>query len=382
MLTPEGCAARRDRLWAALPRPCDALILGDPQSLIYFANYAPSPFVFRSSDAAAVLVLEPGRATLVADAMVKPYLDRACVDEVVAPVWYDGKHAAPHRKLLVAGAALGVLERLKGGARFGIESSGVPAAVEAPFRHSAPKAAWLALDDLVRSLRRAKDPDEVALLRRSALAGEAGHAAAMERIKPGMTELDAFLVVQRAATEAAGEPVIVYGDFASGPRCETDRGGPPTARRIEPGDLFLLDYSVVVHGYRADFTNTFAVGGPPTSAQRDLFAACVEALALGEAALRPGVAARSVDAAVRGFFADRGLTHAYPSHTGHGLGLSHPEPPYFVPESDETVVSGDVVAIEPGLFVAGVGGMRFERNYLVTADGFETLTHHRITLEP
>ena len=382
MLTPAGCAARRKRLWDALPRPCDALILGDPQSLIYFANYAPSPFVFRTSDASAALILEPDRATLVADAMVKPYLDRAHVDEVVAPVWYDGKHAAPHRKARLVTTAREVLSKVGGSSRFGIEAADVPAGIEAWLRKARPDAAWVALDDIVRGLRRAKDPDEVALIRRSVLAGEAGHAAALERIKPGMSELDAYLVVQNAAVEAAGEQVIVYGDFASGSRCETDRGGPPTRRTIEAGDLFLLDYSVIVHGYRADFTNTFAVGGPPTPAQRDLFSACVEALTLGEAALRPGVAARDVDRAVRGYFAAKGLGEAYPSHTGHGLGLSHPEPPYFVPESDETVVAGDVVAVEPGLFVPGVGGMRFEHNYLVTPDGYETLTRHRITLEP
>ncbi len=76
------------------------------------------------------------------------------------------------------------------------------------------------------------------------------------------------------------------------------------------------------------------------------------------------------------------LENAFPSHSGHGLGLSHPEPPYFVRDSTDTVLAGDVVAIEPGLFVDGVGGMRFEQNYLVTADGFEKLTHHRLTLEP
>ena len=85
MLTTEGCAQRRRRLWDRLDGACEALILGDPQSLIYFANYAPSPFVFRSCDAAAVLVLERERATLVADSMVKAYLAHAHVDEVVAP---------------------------------------------------------------------------------------------------------------------------------------------------------------------------------------------------------------------------------------------------------------------------------------------------------
>ena len=99
-------------------------------------------------------------------------------------------------------------------------------------------------------------------------AGEAAHAAALKEIKPGMTELDAYLVVQNAAMKELGERVIVYGDFASGPRTATDKGGPPTSRVIEPGDLLLLDFSVVVDGYRSDFTNTFAVGGGPTPEQR------------------------------------------------------------------------------------------------------------------
>ena len=67
MLTAEGCAARRERLWGALPAPCDFLIVGDPSHLMYFAGYAPSPFVFRTVESGALLLLEPGRATLVAD---------------------------------------------------------------------------------------------------------------------------------------------------------------------------------------------------------------------------------------------------------------------------------------------------------------------------
>ena len=201
-------------------------------------------------------------------------------------------------------------------------------------------------------------------------------------MKPGMTELDVALLVQSAAGRGAGERVIVYGDFASGPRTATDKGGPPTSRKIEPGDLLLLDFSVVVDGYRGDFTNTFAVGRPPTPRQRELFEACVAALEAGESALKPGAPARGVDQAVRAAFRERGLEHAFTSHSGHGLGLGHPEPPYFVAESDETIVAGDVVAIEPGLYIPGEGGMRFERNYLITADGFETLTHHRIAIEP
>jgi Xaa-Pro aminopeptidase len=236
------------------------------------------------------------------------------------------------------------------------------------------------LGPVIRPLRRSKDPDELDVLRHSMRAGEAAHAAALAMVEPGLTELDAYQIVQRAAIEALGEPAIVYGDFASGSRCETERGGPPTSRTIERGDLLLLDFSVVVAGYRGDFTNTFAVGAGPTPRQRELFEACVGALRAGEAVLRPGTPGRAVDAAIRALFAYLGLEHAFLSHSGHGLGLGHPEPPYFVPESGDTLVAGDVVALEPGLYVEGVGGMRFERNYHVTADGFETLSNHEIRI--
>ena len=67
-------------------------------------------------------------------------------------------------------------------------------------------------------------------------------------------------------------------------------------------------------------------------------------------------------------------------HAGHGLGLTHPEAPFFVPKADETLLAGDVVTLEPGLYVADVGGIRIEHNYLVTGTGFERLSNHTIAL--
>ncbi len=93
------------------------------------------------------------------------------------------------------------------------------------------------LDPVIRKLRRAKDPDELALIRRSVRAGEAAHAAAIAEIRPGVTELDAFLMVQAAAIRELGEQVLVYGDFVSGPQCENEQGGPPSQRVIELRDL-------------------------------------------------------------------------------------------------------------------------------------------------
>jgi Xaa-Pro aminopeptidase len=380
MLTAEGCAARRERLWGALPTSCDVLIVADPEHLVYFAGYAPSPFVFRTVESGALLLLEPGRSALVGDNLLGPFLDRAFADEVIAPAWYEGVRSTPHRRSLLVASALGRLAAMPGN-RVGVEPASVPAGVVEGLRAARPGLEIVDLGPIIRPLRRSKDPDELEVLRRSMRAGEAAHAAALAEVRPGMTELDAYQVVQRAAVDELGEAAIVYGDFASGPRCATERGGPPTSRTIERGDLLLLDFSVVVAGYRGDFTNTFAVGAGPTPRQRELFEACVGALRAGEAVLKPGTPGRAVDAALRAHFASLGLEHAFLSHSGHGLGLGHPEPPYFVPESSDSLVAGDVVALEPGLYIEGVGGMRFERNYLVTADGFETLSNHEIRIE-
>ena len=239
----------------------------------------------------------------------------------------------------------------------GLELGSVPAGV----LEERSTATIVDLDPVIRPLRRAKDADEIAVLRRSMRAGEAAQAAALAEAKPGMTEREIYLLVERAAVEELGEQVIVYGDFASGPRCATEKGGPPTSRVIEPGDLLLLDFSVIVDGYRGDFTNTFAVGGGPTPQQRELFDACVGAINAGEAALRPNARARDVDAAVRNSLKPLKFDHLFTSHSGHGLGLGHPEPPYFVPGIHDGVLQvGDVVALEPGLYLEGVGGMRYE----------------------
>src|SRR4051794_30647362 len=266
MLTSEGCRTRRRRLWAAVPEDVETLVVTSPESLIYLAGYAPSPFVFNTVESAAALVLCRDRSILIADNLLKSFLDRSFADEVIALEWYTGKKSAPPRRQRVAEA---VQERVpsKPGRRVGVESPG-PGSIGLGGEGS------FILDPVIRGLRRTKDPDEIALIRESARAGEAAHAAAMARVKPGITELDAFLVVQEAATREYGEQVLVYGDFASGPRIVTDRGGPPTGRKIGGGDLLLLDFSVVVHGYRTDFTNTFVVGGEPTPRQVEMYRNC------------------------------------------------------------------------------------------------------------
>lgn len=380
MLTAAGCRARRDRLWNSLETRPDWIIIRDPQHLMYFAGYYQSPFEFRSTNAGAMLVLgSDGSSTLVADNLVEGYARDTHVDNVVTPIWYRGKESAPHREAMLVSS---VLDHMKNcpGQRIGFEAAQVPVGVLEGLRSARGSLELVDADPTIHKLKRQKDDDELELIRLSMHAGEVGQAAALGHVKPGMTEMDVFWLVEEAVQRAAGRQARLYGDFVSGPRCE-NVGGAPTDRVIEKGDLVLADFSVVVGGYRGDFANTFVCGAKPNADQRRLYEACIDAITAGEQAARAGRPAREIDAAVRESFAAKNLAETFTSHSGHGLGLGHPDPPYLVPESTDTLMAGDIIAIEPGQYIKGVAGMRYERNYLVTEDGVECLSHHELQIE-
>jgi Xaa-Pro aminopeptidase len=361
-------------LWAAVEDNADAILVCEPRHVTYLSGYYPSPFEFRAVNAAAYLLLDRGRATLFADNVLAPYANAADVDEVALSRWYDGKRSAPNRRGLLCRDILGELCRR--GSRLACDAASVPLALADALRSQRPDVEFVAIEPILQHLQRSKDADELEFLRRSARAGEAGHAAARREARPGTSELELFQLVQQAAQNAASEQVLVYGHFLSGPRCELI-GGAPTTRQIEQGDPVLLDFSVVIGGYRAALAATFVCGAEPSAEQRGLHRACLEALASGEALLRAGTECRAVDGAMRASFA--GLAQNFLSQGGHGLGLGHPDPPYVVPESKDTLVAGDVITLEPGQYVAG-SGVRVGRSYLITDTGHELLSPHELSL--
>jgi Xaa-Pro dipeptidase len=366
MLTAEGCRQRRQRFWQCLdPRPeGDYLLLADPIHLMYLANFWVDPFSLGGGTRGYLLVRRDGHAKLIHDNMLPASVQQAHVEERRVVSWYDmqapahgPRQLAPLAEVNPAGAGLRIHDRV-----------------------GDPYAATVI--NTLAGLRRRKDPDEIDVLRQCMRATEAGHAWARANVRPGMTELDVYCGVNTACIQAAGRAVIVYGDFAVSPGPER-RGGPPTGRVLQAGDMFILDFSVVIAGYRSDFTNTLVVGAEPKPEQRRLFDQCVAAMAAGEKELRGDAECLTVYRAVRGVFEQAGVAEHFPlaHHAGHGLGLSHPEAPYMVRQATETLRAGDVVTLEPGLYVPGVGGIRIEHNYLITESGSERLSNHTIALK-
>lgn len=363
MLTAEGCRQRRQRLWNRLDPPPDSdhLRLSDPIHLAYLANFFVDPFSLGAGFGGYLLLRKDGHAKLLHDDRMPHSVTEAHVEERTVVPWYDGQ--APAR----SPRQLALLQT-------------VNPALEGLRIHDRPGDPYAAtVIRTVAEMRRQKDPDEVALLRRCMRAGEAGQAWARANVHPGMSELDVYCGVNSACIQSAGQAAIVYGDFAVSPGPER-RGGPPTSRVLETGDMLILDFSVVLGGYRSDFTNTLVVGRDPTPDQQRLYELCVQAMAAGEKELAAERSCRTVYEAVRGAFDRAGAARHFPHHAGHGLGLTHPESPFFVREANETLLAGDVVTLEPGLYVPGIGGIRIEHNYLITLRGYERLSNHTIAL--
>jgi Xaa-Pro aminopeptidase len=375
MLTAAGCLSRRQRLFASLPAEVEVVLATSPETIGWLSGFSASPFVFRSQGAtAALLVRRDGTATLFVDSLQDVFAERALSVEVVQPVWYRCVEAAGDRRD-VSYQPLADLLGTVGGARgkVGLEANHCPASL------AARSPGFVDVSPTMLRLRRTKDADEIAQIQQCLDVATAALNATRAAVRPGWTELDLFRHVVETANAAAGETVVVYGDFVCGAGSEAG-GGPPGRRRVESGHLILLDFSVVIRGYRGDFASTFVCDGEPQPRWRELERACLDGMAQAIPRLRPGVAAAAIHDSVVSLFAERGVAALYPHHTGHGLGLGHPEAPFLVPASDETLTIGDVVTLEPGLYERGVGGMRFEHTFAITADGATQLTSHPLGL--
>ncbi|VAX35630.1 Aminopeptidase YpdF (MP-, MA-, MS-, AP-, NP-specific) [hydrothermal vent metagenome] len=391
MLTQEGCHARQQRLWNAVPDDVEWLLIADPRHVLYLSNFLVHPLSFSGGERGLLLLEREGEVSLLADNFTirsstgTPFVDREVIEN-----WYDHKNSVINRDHALLAAVKKVSEQLYG-RKGAVEAEWLPLGAWDVLgldheSHSVSREAGevrkaersIDLGTLLRELRRQKEPDEIALMKKCMTACNAGHARAMEIVKPGISELDIYREVQSAAIAAAGCPALVYGDFRATNAITPKAGGLPTNYVLQEGDLFILDYSVVINGYRSDFTNTIAVG-KPTDEQEKLFQLCLSAMKGAESQLQAGASAQKVYQAASQPIEEAG----YPPlghHAGHGLGLGHPEPPILTPESRDTLLAGDVITIEPGLYIEGIGGIRIEHNYLITETGYEVLSNHNISL--
>jgi len=341
---------RRERLAALLEEPL--LVAGPPYVLGGQANVRYLTGLQSSN--AAVLVEPDGTTTLYSDFR---YASRAREIEGVAFV-------ETARNLLQAIGELLAEQRI-GFEEQHVSYAGYRTLVDAGV-DAVPRSG------LVESLRAVKDDAEIASLRRAAaLSDEVFAALARERFA-GRSERELAWWVERSFREAGAEGVAFDTVVAAGPTASSPHAEPGSAP-IEQGVLVTIDAGCVLDGYCSDCTRTFAVG-EVSERLRGLHALCLEAQLAGLAAVAPGVHGRDADAASRTAIDDAGLGWAYGHGLGHGVGLQVHETPVLRPESADVLAPGNVVSVEPGIYLPGDAGVRIEDLVLVTEDGCERLT--------
>jgi len=225
---------------------------------------------------------------------------------------------------------------------------------------------------LVEALRAVKEPHELDAIRRATDATNAAYARLAEEQFSGRTEKELVWRMEELFHACGADGCAFPVDIAAGPTAASPHAVPGD-RVVQEGDLVMVDSGVTLDGYCSDCTRTFAVGEVADSL-RQIYDVCREAQQAGLEAVGAGVATRDADAAARAVITDAGYGENFGHGLGHGIGLLVHEAPGVRPESEDVFKAGNVVTVEPGIYLSGVAGVRIEDLVVVTDDGCDVLT--------
>jgi Xaa-Pro aminopeptidase len=225
--------------------------------------------------------------------------------------------------------------------------------------------------DLVEELRAHKDTEEIERIAAAASLTDDVYRWALERGLAGSTERDVARSCEARIRELGAEPsfppIVAAGANGALPHAE------PEDREIGEGELVVFDMGALLDGYCSDCTRTFATGEPGDEA-RQVYELVQRAQAAALEAVRPGTGARDVDSAAREMIEAAGHGERFGHGTGHGVGLEVHEAPRVAASSEEELGEGNVITVEPGVYVPGRFGVRIEDLVVVTADGPRNLS--------
>jgi Xaa-Pro aminopeptidase len=351
-LPPIGYAGRPDAVRAALDGR--TLLVSTPSNIRWLTGFGGS---------LGWVVVAPDRVTLVTDGR---YEERAA----------DGFARAGVAAEVVAGRTRPELRELV------VTTAGTGRTVLAEADHLS-HAAWtdfvkdLALepdDGTITRLRRVKDDGELARIARAAEIADTVLPEVVPMLAERPSERDVRDELDRrmrglGADGLSYEPIVASGPvYAARPHHETGR------RTIVDGDTVIIDVGALVDGYHSDMTRTFVVG-EPSARQLEIYELVRAAQQAGLDAVAPGLTARELDATCRRIFEESGYGDWFIHGTGHGVGLDIHEPPFAAKVTEDELVLGDVVTVEPGLYRGGFGGIRIEDLVTVTPTGCRRFTH-------
>lgn len=257
--------------------------------------------------------------------------------------------------------------------RVGLEAEHVSWASQRRWSTLLDPAELVATSGMVEALRAVKDDGEIVRIAAAAAIADSALAEVAPMLEEGVTESEFALALDVAMRRLGAEDRAFETIVASGPNSAKPHARPGD-RQMTPGDPVVVDFGAMVDGYRSDMTRTFFVGAAPTKQMREVYQAVLDSQCAGVAAVAPGVTGGDVDHVCRSSLAAAGFEKAFEHGTGHGVGLDIHEAPSVGPGSTAILTRGTVATVEPGVYVAGLGGVRIEDTVVVTAEGCRPLT--------
>lgn len=226
------------------------------------------------------------------------------------------------------------------------------------------------VEGIVSHLRLCKDAGEIALLRHACACTDQVFSAICSFIQPGRTEKDVewqlFSLFHELDCGSSFPPIVV-----SGPRGALPHGA-ASQKVLKNGEFLTMDFGCMYQGYRADMTRTVHIGAPDEQARR-IYQIVLEAHQKAASAIRAGLPCQEIDQIARAHIAAHGYGENFGHSLGHGVGLDVHEGPALSPRSKGRLQAGNIVTVEPGIYIPGWGGIRIEDTVLVTETGAESL---------
>jgi Xaa-Pro dipeptidase len=355
----------------------DAALLTSPWTITWLTGYAPAiqtgPSPFDGGPALAWYC--SGELTLIAsDGEAAAARSAGCEVRDYAGYTIDVPLEVVERQAAVVRDLLGGWDRR--GAKIATEMRFLTAPLLGALQESLPGATLVPIDGVLEPLRAVKTPDEISRMRAALALCDLAQTEVRDRLRPGISEIALWGELKASLEVRAGSRLPLLADLVAGTRTG-DVGGPPGAYVLREGDPVMADIVPRLDGYWGDICGGHFAGDPSVEMAR-IWGNVRDTLRRGIDAVRPGVVSRDLDTLMRETIRDAGY-EPYPHHSGHGLGTSYHEEPRIVPYNEMTLEPGMIVALEPGIYLPGIGGVRLEDVVLVTADGCEALTRHLAT---
>ncbi len=304
---------------------------------------------------------------------IVPELERSKVEK--SPLEMDILHYGEDQaSRLEAFDSAGQKLRLEG-ARIGIEPLVMRAFELRLLEGAIPGARFITADDVVSELRMNKDEIEIEAMRMAVRVAETALKETVARVKPGITELEiaSELIVQ--LLRAGSESDIPFNPIVSSGPNSAMVHATPSDRKLQVGDMLMIDFGARVRGYISDITRTFAIG-EIRDEMSWVYEVVKQANEAGKNAVKVGVQCAEVDRAARSVIEEAGYGEYFLHRTGHGIGLEGHEGPYISEDNHLILSEGMTFTIEPALYLPNQGGVRIEDNVVVTSGGVECLTSY------